>query len=677
MRNSFVILSICACALLLFDGRSLHAQSGLAHGGPDGMYVDLGNWVLPASVGGTAVNAYRIERRVKGSREWTPVQDVTGPRTAAELSSNLTALAARFPELSDVKVNGAALFERLNTGRDLKTIGMASRLLPVQLALGVRFLDAGAERAQLTEYRISHVLTDGSVREAFVTPATAWPGAGEVAALRAHDSYGEPTAVHVTFRAGTGLPPSSFRVYRREGINGPFSELTTTIIDSCCNVTKALVGSGDTVLCVVHDKSVSKGTVFQYYAIPLDYFRNEGLRSDTATVLSFRMAQVPLPEHMKITSIDTAGLLLTWHLREPSGVHGVVIERGPKLDSGFVELYTAAPTDTSFLDMSVTPMTRYYYQLRLVGPGGLRSPSSAVLIGIYKSSDAPAPPYGVRAKGIEDGVQISWFLDTLQHLDGYYVYRSDGEGMPLRQISPLVTFTQTSYIDTSLGLDGLREYLYAVVSENSSHVRSPFSDTVAALPIIAVPVSAPRGLVARVNQGQVALFWDAQQDREVGCAGFRVYRKEGTADRWTALTDTILEGWQNYFTDEKSKPGGRYTYAVRAFNIRGDSSALSFSVKAGIDLPEVYPPANLKAQPQGRIVTLRWDEIAQSGAKEFRLYRYLRGGSAQVVATLPLDTVGYTDEIKGGGSPVFYYLTTVGLAGQESRPGKEVAVVVR
>jgi fibronectin type 3 domain-containing protein len=409
----------------------------------------------------------------------------------------------------------------------------------------------------------------------------------------------------------------------------------------------------------------------------MDYFRNEGLVSDTATVLSFRMAQVPLPEHMKITSIDTAGLLLTWNLREPSAVYGVVIERGPKIDSGFVELYTAAPTDTSFLDMSVTPMTRYYYQLRLIGPGGLRSPSSAVVIGIYKSSDVPAPPYGVHAEGIENGVRVSWFIDTVQYIDGYFVFRSDGEGMPLRQISSIIPTMQTSYVDTSLGLDGTREYYYAVVSENSSHVRSSLSDTVAALPLIMVPVTSPRGLVARVTQGQVALFWDAQQDREITCAGFRVYRKEGTDDRWTALTDTLLEGWQNYFTDEKTKPGGRYTYAVRAFNIHGDSSALSFSVKAGIDMPEVYPPANLTAQPQGRIVTLRWDEIAQPGAKEFRLYRYTRGAKPALVKTLSLDVIGYTDEIKGRESPVFYYLTTVGQEGQESRAGKEVAVMVK
>ncbi len=677
MRRSIVILGLCAGALLFFSGSALRAQSGLAHGGPDGMYVDLGNWVLPASIGGAEVTAYRVERRVQGTRSWAPVQDVSGPKSAAELGGSLAALASLFPELSDVTVNAAALFERLGTGRDLKTIGVASRLLPVQLALGVRLLDTGAERAQLIEYRISHVLADGSVREAFVTPATIWPGVGEVGTLRSLEQHGEPTAVHVTFRVASGLPPSAFRIFRREGITGPFSELSTAIKDSCCYVTKALVASNDTVLCVVHDKTVGKGTVYQYYAVPMDYFRNEGLASDTATVFSFRMAHVPLPERMKVTSIDTAGLLLTWRIREPSAVHGIVIERGPKIDSGFVELFTAGATDTSFLDMTVTPMTRYYYQLKLIGPGGLVSPPSAVLIGIWKTSEAPAPPYGIRLEGVDGGVRVSWDPDTTQLLDGYYVFRSPGEGMPLEQISPMIPARQTSYIDTSFGLDGMREFYYAVRSENTSHVQSVFSDTLAVLPKILVPVSAPRGLVARVLNRQVALFWDAQMDRETGCAGFRVYRKGDRSERWTALTDTLLEGWQNYFTDEKAAVGTRYSYAVRAFSIRGDSSDLSFSVNALIPFPAVYPPANLTAQPQGRVVMLRWDEVAQSGAKEFRLYRYTRGAKPQLVKALPLDVVGYTDEITGGASPVFYFLTTVGLSGQESGPGKEVAVMVK
>ncbi len=676
MRRCILFLTLCAALLPSITGETVLAQSGLAHGGSDGIYVDLGNWILPATIGGSTVTAYRVERRIAGSRQWTAVHDITGPQSAAELSANLSALAARYPELRDVTIDAAGLWQRIEQGRDLKSVGVATRLLSVQLAIGVRYLDDGAERAQLTEYRISHVLADGSVREVFTTPAVTWPGVGEVSTLSVDGTHGEPSSASVTFRVGNGLPPSAFRVFRREGLIGPFAELASNVTDSCCIVNKGLVARGDTIFCVVSDKSVGPGTVYQYYAVPMDYFRNEGLPSDTATVMSFRMTQVPLPEHMKVRSIDTAGLMLTWKIREPSAVHGILIERGPKIDSGFVELFTAGAKDTSFLDMTVMPMTRYYYRLRIVGPDGLRSQPSAVLIGIWKTSEAPTPPLGVQAEGIPGGVRISWKLDTMQQLDGYFVFRTPGGDQPMQQISDRIPMRETSFVDT-LGLQGMTAYMYAVRSENSSHVQSLLSDTVTAVAQIDVPLETPRDLNTKVISGNVALFWNEHYTDQPGCIGYRIYRREGSTDRWRPLNGELTAPWENYFTDSDVVPGGSYEYTVRAFGMSSDSSAPSLIARAAIALPGVFPPANLTAQPQGRVVTLRWDGIAQPGAKEFRLYRYTRGTKPRLVKTLDLDIIGYTDELKGRESPVFYYLTTVGTHGQESRPGKEVAVMVK
>ena len=73
-------------------------------------------------------------------------------------------------------------------------------------------------------------------------------------------------------------------------------------------------------------------------------------------------------------------------------------------------------------------------------------------------------------------------------------------------------------------------------------------------------------------------------------------------------------------------------------------------------------------------MTLEWDEIVQPAATGFKLYRYTRGNNPVLVATLKSDIVEYFDKKAGRDYPVFYYLTTL-AAGQESRPGREVAVV--
>ncbi len=668
-----LISALLLLAAVLAGGGSAQAQQGLAHAGPDGIYVDLGNYVLPASIDGRGVNAYRIERREAGARQWTSVADVAGPASQAELEAAFQALQSRFNELAGVKINTPELWQRIQTARDLKTVGVATRLLPVQLALGVRWLDTGAERAKPYEYRISHVGDDGSAREAFTTPAVAWPGFGDVAGLQTQRSSGEATSATVEWRIQKGTQPTAFRVYRREGLTGAFAELSSNVVDSCCIVAKGLVGSGDTLLATVHDKTVKSGLVYQYYAVPQDYFRNEGAASDTATVVTFRMAHVPLPERMKIRSIDTAGLELRWDLREKSAIHGVVIERGPKIDSGFVELFTAAPTDTSFLDVTVDPMKRYYYQLRLIGPGGLRSPSSAVVIGIWKSSDAPTPPQNVRATAVKGGVRLDWDRDSLQFIEGYYVHRAEGYGMEFQQISPFLPATPASYLDTSAALRGDATYMYTIAAENTSHVQSVMSDTVYATPNIPVAVNAPQNIVARVDQGRVYLTWKGQDESSSGLSGFRVYRREA-GGAWRAVADTLQDAEQNFMLDTRTKPGGRYEYTVRAYSIRGDSSGLSSIASAEIPLPAVYPPANLKASREGSGVILQWDEIAQAGAKEFRLYRYTRGSTPRLLGSVPLNTRVFLDEKPGSTTPVFYYLTTVGTFGNESAPGKEAAV---
>jgi fibronectin type 3 domain-containing protein len=668
-----LISALLLLAAILAGGGRAEAQQGLAHAGPDGIYVDLGNYVLPASIDGRSVNAYRVERRPAKTRQWTPVADVAGPATQTELEAAFLTMQSRFGELAGVKINAPELWQRLQTARDLRTVGVATRLLPVQLALGVRWLDATADRAEAYEYRVSHVDQDGSVREAFITPPVAWPGFADVAELRMEQSSGEPTAATVEWRILRGTQPTAFRVFRREGLAGPFAELSSNVVDSCCIVAKGLFARGDTLLATVHDKTVQRGQVYQYYAVPQDYFRNEGRASDTATVVTFRMAHVPLPERMKIRSIDTAGLELRWDLRETSAIHGVVIERGPKIDSGFVELFTASPTDTSYLDVTVQPMTRYYYQLRLVGPGGLRSPASAVVIGIWKSSDMPTPPQNVRAAAVKGGVRLEWDADSLQFIQGYYVYRAEGYGMEFRQVSAYLPPVPTVWLDTTAALRGDATYMYTIVAENTSHIRSVMSDTVYATPDIPIPVPAPQGITARVDQGRVYLTWKTQNDVQMAVSGYRVFRREADGG-WKPVADTLQDAEQNFMLDENTKPGGRYDYAVRAYSIRGDSSALSSIASALIPLPEVYPPSNLKAYREGVAVVLQWDEVVQSGAKEFRVYRYTRGAQPRMLATLPLETRVYLDDKPGGTSPVYYYITTVGTLGHESAPGKEVAV---
>jgi fibronectin type 3 domain-containing protein len=232
---------------------------------------------------------------------------------------------------------------------------------------------------------------------------------------------------------------------------------------------------------------------------------------------------------------------------------------------------------------------------------------------------------------------------------------------------------QGVYIDTSSLLRGDITYMYAVLAKNTSHMYSAMSDTVYSTPRLPVVVDAPQGMSARVDKENIYVNWRSTFDTEPVLSGYRVYRREGSAV-WTALADTLQDAEQNHVLDEQVQPGVRYEYAVRAYSISGDSSAMSSVASAVIPLPSIYPPGNIRAFRQGAAIILQWDEIAQPSAKEFRIYRYTRGSDARLLGTVPLDTRVFLDDRPGDTSPLFYYLTTVGSVGNESNPSKEVAV---
>ncbi|PLX24291.1 MAG: hypothetical protein C0600_13355 [Ignavibacteria bacterium] len=670
-------VSLTACLMFLLFTTPLTAQEGGISTGPDGVYIALGTSILPATVEGVPYTAYRVERREAGASSWEEIARVSAPVTQIAFDRAFRQQMQRFPELADLSINTAALWGRVTASRQLRDIGMAGRLLPVQLALGVRWLDTTVERAAAYEYRIGRMTDTGPAPDAVTTPGIVFPGLVDLAQLRTVHTHGETMSAQVTWRAGEGHPPAAFRVFRRMGIDGPFSPLPLGGEDSCCTVSMSLVSRNDTVFCSLYDKTVEHGQLYQYYAEPMDYFRNIGRPSDTATVITFQMRQVPLPDHLAAYSVDTAGIRIRWNLRELSAVHGIVIERGPKIDSGFVELFTAAPTDTSFLDVTVEPMQRYYYRFRLIGPGGLRSVASAVIFGMFKSSVVPTPPNGVQARAIEDGIRISWAPDRNQHLKGYYVYRSDGFQAPMKLLSPLLPVEQGVFVDTSSALQPAQAYMYALQSVTSSHVSSVLSDTVSAIPVTPVNIAAPLDIEAVADGSTVHVSWNTVNARDPSILGYLVYRKGEKDKRMTAVADTLQASWQNYYTDHDLPPGSATSYAVRVVSITQDTSDMSAAAAVRIAGVEYYPPGNLRAWKERRSVHLTWDEVVQPGIKGLRLYRYVRGKKPQLIRKLKPNLQEYVDKKPGRVKLVSYYLTVIGEGGVESARSKVVTVPLR
>ena len=324
-------------------------------------------------------------------------------------------------------------------------------------------------------------------------------------------------------------------------------------------------------------------------------------------------------------------------------------------------------------------MVKYVYYLNLVGPLGETSPPSIKIFGIFETAAPPVPPAGLQAGQTKAGVRLSWTRND-EYIKGFYVYRSDGVADSLRVISPLIPAADSTvvYLDSTAGGNaGRHEYMYAVRSENTSHVLSAFSDTVSVM-ASAGAIPAPHNFNVYAEGSSAVLTWeDLYATHSID--GYGVYRRQRTKNgkswsRFEALSDSIPPQ-QNNFTDTTVVPGTTYEYAVKAIAFVGENSPLTPPVRVRSEIPPPPTPAGLTAvAAKGRVV-LRWSNVEQPDVVRYHLYRYVRGRKpARIASVKAAENPEFTDKAVRTGTLLFYYVTSVDRYGVESAHSKEVSI---
>jgi len=88
---------------------------------------------------------------------------------------------------------------------------------------------------------------------------------------------------------------------------------------------------------------------------------------------------------------------------------------------------------------------------------------------------------------------------------------------------------------------------------------------------------------------------------------------------------------------------GIYEYAVQAFGMFESESALSASVQVEYKKLPPAPPADVRAIPTTEGVRITWGEVVQERLTGYKLYRYERGKTPTVLATLKPDEQTFLD----------------------------------
>ena len=121
---------------------------------------------------------------------------------------------------------------------------------------------------------------------------------------------------------------------------------------------------------------------------------------------------------------------------------------------------------------------------------------------------------------------------------------------------------------------------------------------------------------AKAVSGGIQVTWK----EAAGAATYKVYRKDATNTKWTALTTTATG---TSYVDKTAKAGVKYTYTVRGVASDGKTLSPSYN-KTGVSatIPKTNAPANVTLTG-AKVVTggiqVTWK--AASGAAKYRVYR--------------------------------------------------------
>jgi len=667
MKKIFTTISIIFFTLVSLQLFAQEEIYEIANGGPEGIYINLGI-DLPSKMNTEQnLSAYRIERKLIDTDEWKNIADYSTPNSQEEFKERLNSFESILSSdfmLSDKTIS--SLWNKIERTHRLDSLGFWSNYLIVRLAAGAVYYDDTAERDQKYQYKISSVNDQGNPTNSFLSNFVSFPGIAELASLEFVNPSVYENALQLQFLTSEGNQPSIIFVYRKELRDSEYQKINPSIVTSRFE---------DRLQLTILDTTITKDRVYQYYLVPLDYYGNPGKATKEKLVASYNFQQVPLPQNIDAMSSDSlGGINLTWQAIENEVVKSVKIYRSEIFDSSFISIAEIPSGQSSYTDINIEPMKKYFYFLQLVGPLNEVSSPSAKVFGMYESLEPPLPPYGLRSEQVDSGVELTWNKND-DNIKGYYVYRKDPANQKFSQISDLLLSNDSliAFTDTSL-LNGQYSYAYYVRSENISHILSEPSDTAYIVPSQSLKPMAPLNINVIEENNTAKVFWNNMTKVDNTIAAFNVYRKDNGGE-YKKLNSEPMSIEENFFVDTTVNIGDNNSYAVQSVDLFDNTSDLSNPISFKIDFPIPVAPGPPYTVSDVDGIRISWDEVINEDIVKYNIYRYQRGNESKILGSVKSqDELSFTDDSAEFGELYFYQITSVNKYGKESKPSSETGI---
>jgi len=424
--------------------------------------------------------------------------------------------------------------------------------------------------------------------------------------------------------------------YTRNGILMP-SQVTRGITDSTIRITNVFSSRPE-------DEIMA-------WIVPEDIFGNQGLPSDTVFAYALSYSNAPLINELTTQPI-VDGIRLSWpKLPQKPYIKGIQIQRYNN-DDMLEDVATLPASDTAFNDYNVVIGQKYRYQVRALFAKSLSFTQQipAQSVGSYTTFSKPMPPINLNAKEEGKNIRLDWDGSKVKGLYGYHVYRGYDGTAPTLLAGPITE--ATNYVDTSAELSGKSVYTYYVITENLRQEVSLPGEPVHIKPNRAVKVYPPTTVQTYYAHGRVNLTWDDARKMDSYIIGYQVQRRTGKTGNYENLGAVVTFAQT---IDSAIAPGIVYEYRVASIGSANEVSKYSDATQFELPLEKDFSKVSLSLRNTHKGVAINWPAIERPAQKQYVLYRRTSGiDKMEVLATLPLGTSNYTDEIVNEGKSYVY-----------------------
>ena len=271
-----------------------------------------------------------------------------------------------------------------------------------------------------------------------------------------------------------------------------------------------------------------------------------------------------------------------------------------------------------------------------------------------KPVSRPANVKLVSAKAVSGGIQVTW--KEAAGAVTYKVYRKDATNTKWTALT--TTATGTSYVDKTAVAGVTYTYTVRGVASDGKTL-SPSYNKTGVSATMPKPVSRPANVTlvsAKAVSGGIQVTWK----EAAGAVTYKVYRKDATNTKWTALTTTATG---TSYVDKTAVAGVTYTYTVRGVASDGKTLSPSYN-KTGVSATMPKPvsrPANVTLTG-AKVVTggiqVTWQKA--NGATKYRVYRKDATNTGWKALTSSATGTSFLDKTAVAG--VTYTYTVRGIA---------------